>query len=504
MFSLFWFAVTQAAPLTVQHQGRLLDPTGGPFNGELSVTFSIFKNASGTTAADRWWTDTQSLTVSDGYYSTRLGTLDSTWFSDPAWLEIKVGSSVLGPRQQLAESWLRSAGIGVGGLPSSESCSTLGEVVFDTELRTLRVCDGSGWQVAGALVPLDLTPEPVDFVNVVAAAPSSVVTSNTVTVGGYTGSRTATVTPSSATFVVDGTSTGSSVASLLAGQTLAVRATASSSFSTASNFQVTFGPHTDAWSVTTHGPCVAGTQTLTAAGVSSFVVPNGCTHLSVALWGGGGGSSAGSNSSGCAGDGGNGAYVTGIIDVVSDETLTIVVGGPGAGSVYPAGGGGGGHSSVLRGLTSLISAGGGGGGGNGNGTGGGTSTTASPQSGYGGGAGGCNDYPNPACGTAGGTSSFAGGTGQSGGNGGVGGGGGGGTGGNCGGGGGGGGYPGGTNNLNAGGRGGGSVVPSGGTHVQGGAPAAATNVGKGGIAPRSNSYTSTAGTAGRVVLTWAP
>ena len=104
----------------------------------------------------------------------------------------------------------------------------------------------------------------------------------------------------------------------------------------------------------------------TSAGAYSFVVPNGVTAISVVAIGGGGGGNGGGLSSegglgGCGGGGGALAYVNNI-SVTPGETLTVSVGGGGAGSPNAGGGYTGIASSLLRGSTKLISANGGGGG----------------------------------------------------------------------------------------------------------------------------------------------
>lgn len=88
------------------------------------------------------------------------------------------------------------------------------------------------------------------------------------------------------------------------------------------------------------------------AGVSSFIVPAGVSTIKVRAWGAGaGGSNAGSASTGYGG--GAGAYVEAIVPVTAGETLTITVGAGGAANTS------GGDTTIVRGATTLISAGGG-------------------------------------------------------------------------------------------------------------------------------------------------
>ena len=67
------------------------------------------------------------------------------------------------------------------------------------------------------------------------------------------------------------------------------------------------------------------TQTYSAPGTSTFIVPNGVTNINVQAWGGGG--CSGNNTTGRArGGGGGGAYTEGTINVTPGTSLTIVVG----------------------------------------------------------------------------------------------------------------------------------------------------------------------------------
>ena len=90
----------------------------------------------------------------------------------------------------------------------------------------------------------------------------------------------------------------------------------------------------------------------------SFAVPAGVNHLGIEAWGGGGGGSDQLVNPICisSAGGGGGGYLRVIIPVTPGETLSVNVGA--AGGPGTAGG----SSTVLRGSTVLVSAGGGGGG----------------------------------------------------------------------------------------------------------------------------------------------
>lgn len=57
-------------PTTMIHQGRLLDRTGAAVTGSQSVVYRIYDSATGGTPI---WTETLTVTLDDGYFSTQLG-----------------------------------------------------------------------------------------------------------------------------------------------------------------------------------------------------------------------------------------------------------------------------------------------------------------------------------------------------------------------------------------------------------------------------------------------
>src|SRR4051794_13000863 len=59
-----------AVPQTLTHQGRLYDAADAPIDSTLTVTFAIYADATGSTAL---WTETDSITFEDGYFSVSLG-----------------------------------------------------------------------------------------------------------------------------------------------------------------------------------------------------------------------------------------------------------------------------------------------------------------------------------------------------------------------------------------------------------------------------------------------
>lgn len=91
------------------------------------------------------------------------------------------------------------------------------------------------------------------------------------------------------------------------------------------------------------------------AGTSSFVVPAGVTKIKCEVFGAGGGGKGGGAISTRRG-GGGGGFCMATLDVTPGESLTVVVGSGGTGGTVPTSGG---ASSISRGITVLVSAGGG-------------------------------------------------------------------------------------------------------------------------------------------------
>ena len=94
-----------AVPNFLSEQGRLFDDAGDPVpDGEISITFAIYANPTGATAA--LWTETQMVATDDGYFSAVLGEVEplTPGIFDGAnrYLGVKVGSDPeMTPRQPL-------------------------------------------------------------------------------------------------------------------------------------------------------------------------------------------------------------------------------------------------------------------------------------------------------------------------------------------------------------------------------------------------------------------
>ncbi|OGR76213.1 MAG: hypothetical protein A2X32_03000 [Elusimicrobia bacterium GWC2_64_44] len=96
-------AIAAAAPSQINYQGRLVDATGNPLSGSYTLTFRIYDAASAGTTL---WTEPQTLTVDNGIFSAKLGSVanlpPSVFSADTRYLGVTVGADAeMTPRVQL-------------------------------------------------------------------------------------------------------------------------------------------------------------------------------------------------------------------------------------------------------------------------------------------------------------------------------------------------------------------------------------------------------------------
>jgi len=155
---LCWLAAASAqaqAPHLLGYQGRLVRSDGTAATGTASVTFSIFALEAGGSAL--WW-ETQTLGLSDGYYATFLGLVsppsDAVFEGGVRWLEVRVGSETLSPRQQIgAAAYAFTARSVAGGHADVASLTVAGQTVIDADGRlagSARYAGGPGIAVDDA------------------------------------------------------------------------------------------------------------------------------------------------------------------------------------------------------------------------------------------------------------------------------------------------------------------------------------------------------------------
>ncbi|MFO0756540.1 MAG: fibrinogen-like YCDxxxxGGGW domain-containing protein [Byssovorax sp.] len=82
-----------AVPLTFTEQGRLFDAAGAPLAGTIGVRFSVYADPAGGAPL---WTELQSITLDDGYFSAALGAdtpfPPSLWDGSVRYVGIQVGN----------------------------------------------------------------------------------------------------------------------------------------------------------------------------------------------------------------------------------------------------------------------------------------------------------------------------------------------------------------------------------------------------------------------------
>ncbi len=83
-------------PNNLGYQGRLFKADGTPASGSFSLGFAVYDSESGGTLL---WTETQKLSLSDGFYATRLGEVtpipDDLFAGSQRYLEVSVAGEAL-------------------------------------------------------------------------------------------------------------------------------------------------------------------------------------------------------------------------------------------------------------------------------------------------------------------------------------------------------------------------------------------------------------------------
>ncbi|HEY4105218.1 MAG TPA: hypothetical protein VGM44_15075 [Polyangiaceae bacterium] len=114
-------------PASLTQQGRILDKDGSPLSSKVAITFTIYDDPKASADADVLWTETQNISLDDGYFSAQLGdvtTLPAGIFDGSVrYLGVTVGSDdEMTPRQEITSvPYAMNAGTvpfaGLTGLP---------------------------------------------------------------------------------------------------------------------------------------------------------------------------------------------------------------------------------------------------------------------------------------------------------------------------------------------------------------------------------------------------
>ncbi len=147
-----------AAPTELPHSGRMLSAAGDPLTGDITLEFRLYTQASGGTAV---WTESDTVRMEDGYYSTLLGdssTLTALdWTGSSFWLGITpAGGAEFGARSPIGAVPLA---MNLSGPTTATVVTTaerdalapaLGQLIYNSTLSTVQVYDGSDWQGIGS------------------------------------------------------------------------------------------------------------------------------------------------------------------------------------------------------------------------------------------------------------------------------------------------------------------------------------------------------------------
>jgi hypothetical protein len=123
-------------PQQLVDQGRLLDANGAPVVGPVVIVFTIYDAASG---GNELWTEAQSVSLDDGYFSAVLGEVNTIGpgVFDPGkarWLGVKVGSDPeMTPRETIESVPFAMVAGNVSGDITPSSVTVNGQVVINAQ-----------------------------------------------------------------------------------------------------------------------------------------------------------------------------------------------------------------------------------------------------------------------------------------------------------------------------------------------------------------------------------
>jgi len=130
------FPLRAEVPPLLGYQGRLLRADGTAATGTAGVTFLVFAAENG---GNPLWQESQTLGLSDGFYSTYLGlvapTPDSLFDGGERWLEVRIGSETLSPRQRIGSVAFARTAQSVVGRADLLSLAVGGQTVIGADGR---------------------------------------------------------------------------------------------------------------------------------------------------------------------------------------------------------------------------------------------------------------------------------------------------------------------------------------------------------------------------------
>jgi hypothetical protein len=157
------------------------------------------------------------------------------------------GSIGIGTTNPMSKLQVNAGEVQIGSSGASCSASNAGAIRYASGI--LYVCDSSNWDTIAAGTN---QPAAFSFTNQTGVATSTTISSNAVTLTGFTGTISATCGTGCTAIARNGNWGGTTVSGFQSGDTIAIRQTSSSSQNTATNANVTAGSTTSGtWTVTT-------------------------------------------------------------------------------------------------------------------------------------------------------------------------------------------------------------------------------------------------------------
>ncbi len=157
MFLLALIATALGSPFQLDHQARLLDLSGAPLNGSVTLDVEFFDGSgagAGSLGSDSW----TGLSVEHGYVAVIIDA-DTDWFLSPeVWIEYTVNATTtLTPRSRLSRVPMAATASFAEAVPAFDSavpCTVNGSLRFDGASNALLVCGSGQWRTVVTSVPI--------------------------------------------------------------------------------------------------------------------------------------------------------------------------------------------------------------------------------------------------------------------------------------------------------------------------------------------------------------
>jgi hypothetical protein len=263
-------------PRTINFQGRVVNNTTGIniANGTVSIVFSLYNGATGGTAATALWSETQTVTVTDGIFRVALGSVtpipanfNFNW--DGLYLGVKVGADdEMSPRIQIASVPFAFNAQQVAGLTVQDTAGNA------STSGTLQVANGKTVKFSDAFttsgaVTLGSNTDNITF-NTGGATTITLPTSGTLLTNTATAVQTVTSTQSTGTVLGVTDSTG--LTGALTGLQVSLTSSTNSQNKTGISFDLSGGSSGIYYDLYGTG----GTWSITRAGVLTVASCTGC------------------------------------------------------------------------------------------------------------------------------------------------------------------------------------------------------------------------------------